>query len=103
MLVCILMPLQATLVQENASAKATCMPTMLMAKKKTASLHFLSLLCFYILLTPCSRFDAIAPLPIPNLWMTRARAWFVEATPIAFLDILGLLKRQTRRLYGSYL
>jgi hypothetical protein len=97
------MSLQATSIQENAFTKATCMPTMLMAKKKTTSLHFISLLFFNILFAPGSRFDVIAPLPIPNLWMPCAHAWFVEMTFLALLHILSLLKRQTRRLYVSYL
>jgi hypothetical protein len=83
--------------QENSSTKVTCVPTMLMAKKETLYFHLLSLLlCFDILFVPGSRFDAIAPLPIPNFWMTCAHARFVERTLIAFLGILSLLKRQKR-------
>jgi hypothetical protein len=95
------MSLQASRQQENASTKAACMPTTLMTEKKTLSFHFLSLHGFNILFAHGSRFDAVAPLLIPNLWMTWARSWFVERTLLAFPDILSLLKRQTRWLYFS--
>jgi hypothetical protein len=72
-----------------------------MAEKKTSCFHFLSLLGFDILFAPGSRFDAIASLLIPDLWMTWACSRFVEATLVALLDILCLIKRQTRRLHIS--